>query len=164
MRSTGEVMGIADTFSEAYSKALYAAATYLPTSGNVFLSVNRRDKERMLPLARSLSEMGFSIIATRGTREFLAEHGVEAEFVFKVNEGRPNVVDRMKNGEIHLLITTPLGRESYYDERIVGETAYRMGLPLITTLSAAEASLGAIQAIGRKPLQPVKLQELGKRE
>jgi carbamoyl-phosphate synthase large subunit len=160
MRSTGEVMGIAATFSEAYSKALYAAATYLPTSGKVFISVNRRDKERMLPLARRLTEMGFQIIATRGTREFLLSQGIKADFVFKVNEGRPNIVDLMKNGEVHLLLVTPLGRESYHDEKIVGETAYRLGLPLITTLSAAEAALGAIEAIGRKPLQPVKLQEL----
>ncbi|MCX6641647.1 MAG: hypothetical protein NTW14_14375 [bacterium] len=82
------------------------------------------------------------------------------DFVYKVNEGRPNIVDRHKNGEIHLLINTPLGRESYYDERIVGETAYRLGLPLITTLSAAEAAIGAIEAIGNRPLQPVRLQDL----
>jgi carbamoyl-phosphate synthase large subunit len=162
MRSTGEVMGVAATFSEAYSKALYAAGTYLPTEGTVFLSVNRRDKDRMLPIAIKLSDLGFKIVATRGTHDYLAQHGVNTEFVFKVNEGRPHIVDRMKNGEIHLLLTTPLGRESYYDERIVGETAYRMGLPLITTLSAAEASIGAIEAIGRRPLQPIKLQELGR--
>ncbi len=161
MRSTGEVMGIADTFSAAYSKALYAAGTYLPTGGNVFISVNQRDKERMLPLARGLIKLGFSLTATRRTQEFLTSQGVKAGFVFKVNEGRPNVVDLMKNGKIELLINTPLGEESYYDERIVGETAYRMGLPLITTLSAAEAALGAIEAIGCSPLTPVKLQEIG---
>ena len=160
MRSTGEVMGIADTFSEAYSKALYAAGTYLPTGGIVFISVNNRDKEQMLPIAGRLHKLGFRIIASRGTGEFLRNRGVEAEFVYKVNEGRPNVVDRMKNGEIQLLVNTPLGQESYYDERIVGETAYRMGLPLITTLSAAEAVLNAIEAIGRRPLSPVKLQDI----
>ncbi len=115
----------------------------------------------MLPIARNLVRLGFHLIATRGTGEYLRSQGLEAKFVFKVNEGRPNVVDLMKNGEIHLLINTPLGRESYYDERLVGETAYRMGLPLITTLSAAEAAIGALEAIGRRPLQPVKLQELG---
>jgi len=160
MRSTGEVMGIADTFSEAYSKALYAAATYLPTEGKVFISVNRRDKERMLPIAQALRQLGFKIIATRGTRDFLLQNGIEAEFVYKVNEGRPNIVDLMKNGEIQLLINTPLGRESYYDERGVGETAYRLGLALITTLSAADAAVKAIAAIGRRPLQPVRLQDL----
>ncbi|TKJ41209.1 carbamoyl phosphate synthase large subunit [candidate division LCP-89 bacterium B3_LCP] len=163
MRSTGEVMGIADTFSEAYSKALYAAGTYLPVEGNVFISVNQDDRKRMLPIARKLTDLGFRITATSGTKKFLNDNGVEAEFVYKVNEGRPNIVDSMKNGDNHLLINTPLGRESYYDERIVGETAYRMGLPLITTLSAAEAAIEAIEAIGRRPLQPLKLQELNQR-
>ena len=162
MRSTGEVMGVAPTFDEAYSKALYAAGIHLPApgSGRVFLSVHDRDKGRALPVARRLVELGFGLVATAGTRAFLAEHGVDAEPVFKVNEGRPNVVDRMVNGDIQLLVNTPLGRESYFDERIVGETAYRMGLPLITALSAAEAALGAIARIGTRPLQPVKLQEL----
>ena len=160
MRSTGEVMGVAPTFDEAYSKALYAAGTHLPTKGRVFLSINERDKDAALPLAQKLVRLGFSIIATRGTRAFLSERGMEAEFVYKVNEGRPNVVDRMKNHEVQLLIQTPLGQESYYDERIVGETAYRMGLPLITTLSAAQAALGAIERIGSRPLQPLNLQEL----
>jgi len=99
-------------------------------------------------------------VATAGTRAFLAQHGVDSEPVFKVNEGRPNVVDRMLNGEIQLLVNTPLGRESHYDERVVGETAHRLGLPLITALSAAEAALGAIARIGTRPLAPVKLQEL----
>ena len=160
MRSTGEVMGIADTFSEAYSKALYAAGTILPSDGNVFISVNQRDKARIVPLAKRLKQSGFNIIATSGTQKHLHDNGVEAEAVFKVNEGRPNVVDLMKNNQVQLLINTPLGQESYYDERIVGETAYRMGLPLLTTLSAVEAALDAIDAIGKKPLKPVKLQEL----
>jgi len=163
MRSTGEVMGVASTFAEAYSKALYAAGTLLPApgSGSVFMSVNDRDKESVLPIARKLVELGFSLVATSGTRLFLAENQLDAEPIFKVNEGRPNVVDRMKNGEIQLLINTPLGRESYFDELIVGETAYRMGLPLLTTLSAANAALGAIARIGKEPLEPLKLQELG---
>ena len=160
MRSTGEVMGIAETFSEAYSKALYASGTYLPASGKVFVSVNDHDKPRTLKIVQKLVQLGFEICATRGTQQYLQDNGVGATPLFKVKEGRPNVIDLMKNGEIHLLINTPLGKESYYDERIVGETAYRMGLPLITTLSAAEAALGAIEAIGQKPLQPLKLQEL----
>jgi len=162
MRSTGEVMGIAPTFSEAYSKALYASATYLPPpgEGKVFISVNDRDKARTLPLAKRLAELGFQIVATRGTAKFLEDNGVTAEAVFKVHEGRPTVVDKMKNGEVSLLINTPLGKESHFDERIVGETAYRMGLPLITTLSAAEAVLGAIEAIGTRPLQPIRLQTM----
>jgi len=160
MRSTGEVMGIAESFSEAYSKALYAAGTYLPSEGAVIISVNDRDHERFVPVVQRLIKLGFKIIATRGTRETLRNQGIKADFVYKVNEGRPNIVDKMKNGEVQLLINTPLGRESYFDERIVGETAYRMGLPLLTTFSAAEAAIGAIEAIGLKPLKPVKLQEL----
>ncbi len=162
MRSTGEVMGVAPTFDEAYSKAQYASGTYLPEPGDgvVFFSVNTLDKEQALPIAQELTELGFTLIATRGTREYLLENGVEAELVFKVKEGRPNIVDRMVNGEIKLLINTPLGEESHYDERIVGQTAYRMGLALITTLSAARAAVGAIKRIGSKPLQPLKLQEL----
>ena len=162
MRSTGEVMGIAPSFDEAYSKALYAAGTYLPEpgAGAVFVSVHDRDKDDALPIARRLIELGFEILATHGTQQHLATHQVPAELVYKVNEGRPNIVDRMKNGEVCLLINTPLGRESHYDEKIVGETAYRMGLPMITTLSAADAALGAIARIGKRPLQPVKLQDL----
>jgi len=160
MRSTGEVMGIADSFSEAYSKALYASGDYLPTEGKVFISINERDHEKVVPIAKKLDELGFKIIATRGTSETLLSHDIEAEFVFKVKEGRPNIIDHMKNNDVQLLINTPLGSESYYDERIVGETAYRMGLPLITTLPAAKAVVAAIEAIGNKPLKPVKLQEL----
>jgi carbamoyl-phosphate synthase large subunit len=163
MRSTGEVMGVAETFSEAYSKAEYAAATYLPApgQGRVFLSINDRDKtERTADIARRWAAMGFTLVATRGTRDFLLAHGLDAELVFKVNEGRPNVVDRMKSGELQLLINTPLGKESHFDERVVGETAYRLGLPIITTLSAAEASLGAVAAVGTRPLRPLCLQEL----
>ncbi len=160
MRSTGEVMGIADSFSEAYSKALYAAGTYLPERGTVLFSVNKRDYERAAGIAGRLQAIGFRIMATRGTLAMLAEHGIEGEFVYKVNEGRPNTVDRMKNGEVQLVVNTPLGQESHFDERVIGETAYRMNLPLITTLSAAEAAVDAIAAISQKPLQPLKLQEL----
>jgi carbamoyl-phosphate synthase large subunit len=163
MRSTGEVMGIGATISEAYSKAMYAAGTYLPSpeeGGTVFISVHERDKPRVLPIARKLVELGFSIIATSGTKKFLSKNGVDADYVYKVNEDRPNIADRMKDGNVRLLINTPLGRASYYDERIVGELAYRMNLPLITTLSAAEAALGAIERIGREDLQPIALQEV----
>lgn len=160
MRSTGEVMGIADTFSEAYSKALYAAGTHLPESGTVLFSINHRDYEKAAAIARRLVEIGFKIMATRGTLAMLEQHGIKGEFVYKVNEGRPNTVDQMKNGQVQLVINTPLGQESHFDERIIGETAYRMGLPLITTLSAASAAVDAIAAIKDHPLQPLKLQEL----
>jgi len=164
MRSTGEVMGIAKIMSEAYSKALYASGTYLPSIGSdpgyVFISVNNRDKVRTLPLAKKIVGMGFKLICTRGTNDYFKKAGIPSEVVCKVNEGRPDIIDRMKNNEVVLIINTPLGRESYYDERIVGETAYRMGLPLITTLPAAEAAINAIEAIGVNPLKPLKLQDI----
>jgi len=162
MRSTGEVMGIADTFSQAYAKAMSAAGVRLPKSGGVFFSVNDRDKSPrvLLPIARALSELGFRLLATNGTRNYLEQNGVPAERIYKVNEERPDVVDRMKTGEIQLLINTPLGRKSYYDERIVGETAWRMGLPMITTLSAARAAVDAIREMTRATPAPVRLQDI----
>ncbi|MBZ0265950.1 carbamoyl-phosphate synthase large subunit [bacterium] len=162
MRSTGEVMGISTSFSEAFSKAQYAAGTYLPApgTGKVIISVNERDKERMLPIAKKLIEMGFGLVATSGTRAFLAKHSIECEPVFKVKEGRPDIVDLLKNGGISLLINTPLGHQSHFDERSVGEMAYRLGVPVLSTLSAAEAAMGAIESIGVHPLMPVCLQEL----
>jgi carbamoyl-phosphate synthase large subunit len=164
MRSTGEVMGIAETISEAYSKALYASGTYLPCpdsgQNHVFVSVNDHDKERILPLVKKLVKLGFNLVCTKGTGRMLEKAGLKPELVYKVKEGRPNIIDRMKNNEIVLVINTPLGRESYYDEKIVGETAYRMGIPLITTLPAATAALDAIEAIGIRPLKPLKLQDL----
>jgi carbamoyl-phosphate synthase large subunit len=162
MRSTGEVMGISKQFSEAFSKAQYAAGTHLPApgSGKIIISVNDRDRNRMLLIAKELEKLGFGLIATEGTRKFLNENGVEAEFVFKVKEGRPDLVDLLKNGEITLLINTPLGKKSHFDERCVGEMAYRLNVPMLTTLSAAEAAIGAIKAVGINPLEPVCLQEL----
>ncbi len=163
MRSTGEVMGIGNSIAEAYSKALYGSGTYLPDpklGGKIFISVNDRDKPRVLPIAKRLIRLGFEIVGTGGTAAFLSENEISTGSLFKVNEGRPNVVDLIKNDEIKMLINTPLGRESHYDERIVGETAYRTGLPLMTTLSAAEAALGALERMETEPLDPISLQSL----
>ncbi len=117
MHSTGEVMGIGETFGEAYAKAMTAAGLELPRSGTAFISVNESDKGQAVVLARRLTRLGFELMATVGTAARLREVGLECATVFKVNEGRPNIADHIKQGEIALVINTPLGRASHYDEQ-----------------------------------------------
>ncbi len=160
MRSTGEVMGVADDFGTAYLKAQLGAGLKLPAFGAVFISVNDRDKEDVVRLARRLTGLGFRIVATRGTQTMLAADGVEADFVFKVNEGRPNIVDLMKNGKIQLVINTPLGRASFYDERAIRRAAMQQDIPCITTSTGAAAVADAIAALQRGTLDVATLQDL----
>jgi carbamoyl-phosphate synthase large subunit len=160
MRSTGEVMGVADEFGPAFAKASYAAGIKLPLTGTAFLTVNDRDKPQLLPSASALVEMGFKLVATGGTASFLKEHGLPCDRVYKVLEGRPNAVDLMKNGEIQLVINTPLGRASYFDEKALRTTATQRGIPLITTLSGGEAMVEAIRALQRGALSVKSLQEI----
>jgi carbamoyl-phosphate synthase large subunit len=160
MRSTGEVMGIAQTFGEAFAKAQLAAGQKLPTKGTVFLSVNDREKRVALQMARELATFGFKIIATRGTAAALAAGGVDVEPVFKVNEGRPNIVDLVKTGRVDLIINTPLGRESFYDEKSIRRAAVRYKVPCITTLSAAQAATRGIRALVEHSFEVHALQEL----
>ena len=138
MKSTGEVMGVASSFGLAFAKAQRAAGQHLPETGCAFLSVNNRDKKSLLPIARQLSQRGFHLIATRGTAEFLLPQGLTVEKIYKVNEGRPNVVDWIKTGKIQLVINTPLGRQSFYDERAIRRAAIRHRIPCITTLEGAQ--------------------------
>jgi carbamoyl-phosphate synthase large subunit len=159
MKSTGEVMGIAETFGVAFAKAQQAAGVELPRSGKVFLSVNDNDKDNLVLIARSFVEMGFDLIATSGTRRFLQARQLPAEFVFKVGEGRPNVVDHIKSGGIDLIINTPLGRQSHYDEKAIRRSATREIVPCITTLSAAAATVNAIRELRRRPVGVKSLQE-----
>ncbi|HZE19913.1 MAG TPA: carbamoyl-phosphate synthase large subunit, partial [Candidatus Angelobacter sp.] len=160
MKSTGEVMGISEDFGIAFAKAQAAAGNVIPTEGTVFLSVNDHDKVGLLPHARALHETGFHIIATRGTAEFLNAQGVPAEPVFKVNEGRPNVVDRIKSGAIHLIINTPLGRESFYDDGPIRTNATQHGVLCVTTLTAAAATVQAIRALRKHAVTVAPLQEI----
>ena len=160
MRSTGEVMGVADEFGPAFAKASYAAGIKLPLSGTAFLTVNDRDKPHLLPAASALVAMGFRLVATGGTASFLTAHGLPCDRVYKVLEGRPNAVDLMKNGEIQLVINTPLGRASYFDEKALRTTATQRGIPLITTLSGGEAMVEAIRALQSGPLSVKSLQEI----
>jgi carbamoyl-phosphate synthase large subunit len=160
MRSTGEVMGFADDFGAAFAKASYGAGLRLPLEGTAFVTVNDRDKPQLLPLARALVAMDFRLVATDGTAAFLRANDLPCDHVFKVLEGRPNAVDLMKNGEIHLVINTPLGKASYFDEKALRTTATQRGIPLITTLSAGHAMVEAIRALRRGALTVKSLQEV----
>jgi len=148
MKSTGEVMGSSHTFGEAYAKALLGASVKLPLGGCAFISVNDNDKRTVIvDLARELINLGFNLIATSGTREFLAGHGIDVGLVAKVHESRPNVVDRMINREVSLIINTPLGRSAHYDDTYIRKTALQLGITCLTTLSATTACVEAIRVL-----------------
>ena len=158
MRSTGEVMGISSTFGDAIAKAQMGAGNTLPTGGRVFISVNNSDKNDItLGIVRDYIELGFSMVATEGTARFLNLHDIECETVFKVNEGRPNVVDHIKNGEVQLVINTPLGESSRYDEYAIGWAAIEHKVSFITTLSAAAT---AVKGIERQKLGNLSVKSL----
>src|SRR5688572_19342828 len=140
MHSTGEVMGIGDTFGEAYGKAMMGAGLSLPRKGQAFLSVKDSDKGTAVLLARKLNRLGFDIVATLGTAARLREVGLKVEDVFKVNEGRPNIVDHIKSGEISLVINTPLGRVSRFDEQAIRRAALQYNVPCVTTMKIGRAS------------------------
>jgi carbamoyl-phosphate synthase large subunit len=147
MRSTGEVMGIDDNLGVAFIKSQAAAIGHFPTEGGVFISVNDQDKPEIVDVARTLEKLGFEIYATGGTLNFLASHGIESKRVFKVNEGRPNVVDLMIENKIHLIINTPLGLSSQYDERSIRTNAIQRNIALVTTMSAAHAVAMGLDAL-----------------
>jgi carbamoyl-phosphate synthase large subunit len=160
MKSTGEVMGISQDFGIAFAKAQVAAGFEIPTSGTVFVSVNDFDKGGLLPHARELHEMGFRVLATRGTSEFLHAQGVPAEMVYKVLEGRPNVVDLIKSREIAIVFNTPLGRESFYDDSAIRKAATAHGVLCVTTLTATAATVRAIAAFRERAFDVLSLQEI----
>jgi carbamoyl-phosphate synthase large subunit len=160
MRSTGEVMGVAKSFGQAFAKAQLAAGQRLPRKGSIFLSVSDHDKRHCGPLAKELHALGFRLIATRGTAAALEAAGVPAEPVYKVNEGRPNIVDLVKTGKVDMVINTPLGRESFYDEKSIRRAAIRYNVPCITTLSAANAAARGIRALVEQSLEVAPLQSL----
>ncbi|MCL4219639.1 MAG: carbamoyl-phosphate synthase large subunit, partial [Candidatus Hydrogenedentes bacterium] len=159
MRSTGEVMGIDKDMGMAYAKSQIAAGNRVPTDGTVFLSLNERDKGKMGTLGKDLTELGFRIFATRGTAQHLRDQGIEVEAVYKVGEDRPNIVDRMINGDVDWIINTPLGVESKADERAIRRTALERNLPTMTTLAAAKAAVLAIRAMKSRPFMVQSLQE-----
>jgi carbamoyl-phosphate synthase large subunit len=160
MRSTGEVMGISSTFGGAVAKAQMGAGNTLPTEGRVFLSVNESDKNDItLGIAREFLRLGFSLVATEGSMKFLVANGIPADHVYKVNEGRPNVVDLVKNGQVQLIINTPLGEVSRYDEFAIGRSAIEHKVAFITTLSAAATAVKGIERQKNDSLHVKSLQE-----
>jgi len=161
MHSTGEVMGIGESFGEAYAKAMTAAGTELPQKGTAFISVNQIDKGQAVVLARKLSRLGFDLMATVGTAARLREVGLECATVFKVNEGRPNVADYIKQGDIALVINTPLGRASHYDEQAIRRAALQYNVPCVTTMTGAQALVEALASrVDAKEISIHPLQEL----
>jgi len=146
MKSTGEVMGSSPNFGEAYAKALLASGARLPLAGTAFISVNDNDKPGIVRIARELRKLGFRLIATEGTLAYLEDNAIEATLVLKVHEGRPNVVDRMINHEVNLVINTPLGRSAFHDDTYIRRAALQNGIACITTLSAAAACVEGIRS------------------
>ncbi len=159
MKSTGEVMGIDVNFGKAFAKAQIAAGMMLPRAGKAFISVRDEDKNGVLPAARLLHDAGFNIVATGGTAEFLARNAVPAETILKINEGRPHVADLIKNGEIALVINTPIGAQSKADSFYIRRTALVYDIPYFTTLAAARAAAHAITYLIREDLSVRSLQE-----
>jgi carbamoyl-phosphate synthase large subunit len=159
MRSTGEVMGIADSFGAAFAKAQLAADNGLPSGGALFVTVNDHDKATATPIVRRFHELGFRILATKGTATYLRARGVPAERVFKVHEGRPHAIDLVVNGEVHLLINTPLGKHAQRDDYTIRQAAIAHRVPYTTTLSAASAACDAVLALRSRHPSVRSLQE-----
>jgi carbamoyl-phosphate synthase large subunit len=160
MKSTGEVMGVADSFGEAFAKAQAAAGQVLPTSGRVFISANDRDKPFVAEVAQRFVELGFSLVATQGTAKILEDAGLQVERVYKVKEGRPNVVDLIKGERLHLIVNTPHGIDPWFDEKAIRRAAVTARIPTITTLSAARAACEGIAALQRGDIKVYALQQL----
>jgi carbamoyl-phosphate synthase large subunit len=159
MKSTGEVMGRDLDFGRALAKAHLGSGEPLPASGTVFMSIRDDDKRAITFMAMKLVELGYGLVATRGTARFLRRNGVDCREVFKVHEGRPHVVDLMENGEIQLVLNTPLGRQTEYDEKAIRERAVALGIPVITTVAGAVAAVSGMEALTRGPLDVTSLQE-----
>jgi carbamoyl-phosphate synthase large subunit len=160
MKSTGEVMGVAATFGEAFAKAQLSAGQVLPISGTVFFSVNDHDKPAAIDLARRYVHLGFRLVATEGTANVLEHAGLIVERVFKVKEGRPNVVDLIKGDRIQLIINTPRGQETIFDEKAIRRAAVLARVPTITTIAAAQAAVEGIAAMQRRQTTVFALQQL----
>jgi carbamoyl-phosphate synthase large subunit len=159
MKSTGEVMGGSTSFGVAFAKAQLSVGQRLPERGTAFVSVNNDDKANLLPIARDLAALGFHLIATRGTAAYLRAYGLDVDVIYKVNEGRPNIADAIVNRKVDLVVNTPLGRESFFDDRTVRRAAMMHQVPCITTLTGAAAAVSAIRALREQGLGVRALQD-----
>lgn len=159
MKSTGEVMGISNDFNSSYAKSQIAASQLLPTRGNIFISVNDKDKKNIIPIARKLYEIGLGIFSTAGTAKILKENGIEVKEVKKVYEGRPNIVDHIKNKEVQLVINTPIGRDARQDDKYIRQAAIQYSIPVVTTIRGAMATAEAIGGLKSKTVEVKPLQE-----
>jgi carbamoyl-phosphate synthase large subunit len=160
MKSTGEVMGVADNFGEAFAKAQISAGQKLPIKGTVFISVTDHDKPQVADVARKFADMGFHLVATAGTADLIERAGMTVERVYKVKEGRPNVVDLIKGERMQLVINTPHGLEPWFDEQAIRRAAVNARIPTITTLAAARAAAEGIAALQRGEVNVFALQKL----
>jgi len=159
MRSTGEVMGISESFGAAFAKAQLAAGNGLPLEGAILVTVNDSDKPNVTPIARRFHEMGFTLHATAGTAKYLRARGIPVTRVFKVHEGRPNCLDMIVNGDVQLLVNTPLGKHAQWDDYTLRQAAIRNRVAYTTTLSAASAASDAILSLRSRPSTVRSLQE-----
>jgi carbamoyl-phosphate synthase large subunit len=159
MRSTGEVMGIDTDFGRAFAKAELAANQRIPLSGTVFVSTSDRDKESVVPVVKDLMKLGFHVVATEGTRHALKDRGIDVELVLKLHEGRPHVLDWIKNKQIQLIINTPSGEEARVDGRLIRRSALAYKIPIITTIAGAKATAAAIRSLQSEPVNVKALQD-----
>ena len=144
MRSTGEVLGISEHYGEAFFKAQEAVQSKLPLSGTVLISVNRKDKAEVVEVAKSFEASGFNILATSGTYDLITSEGVKATVVKKLHEGRPNILDMITNGDIDLIVNSPVGKDSQYDDSYLRKAAIKAKVPYMTTIAAAKATAEGI--------------------
>jgi len=160
MKSTGEVIGLDTNLGSAYAKAEIGAGHSIPIKGSVFISVNDIDKMKVIPIARDFNELGFTLIATSGTQKLLHQNGIVCDMISKVGEGRPNIVDYIKNGDVQFIINTPLGQKSRYDEYEIGKSSIRYDVPATTTIAGAQAALRAIRRIKNNKMKYRSLQDI----
>ena len=160
MRSTGEVMGLAEDFGLAYAKSELAAGNGVPSEGVAFLSTNDLDKEKLEDIAKELLVLGFKLIATKGTARYLLNSDIQVDEVLKVHEGRPNIEDLIRSGLIQLVINTPVGSQALHDDAYLRRAALEYNIPTFTTIPGAKAALKAIKSLRINKIKTIPLQEI----